>query len=125
MSLENELKKNTAAIEALTAALQGGAAPVAQPASQPAKPAENKPAKPAKAAENKPAEAAKPPAEAPAAGLTLNDLGAKFMDLCKQKGRDAAFAILGEYGASKVPDLAKQQDKFPEIIAKIDAKLEG
>lgn len=113
--LESEIKKLTAAVEANTAALTGGAAPVTAVTSVPiVDPLDipvDTPAAPA--ADDTPA--------APAA--TLKDITEGIVRLCKAKGRDPAALLMAEYGAQKVPDLKKVSDKYDEILAKINALI--
>ena len=117
--LESEIKKLTAAVEANTAALTGGAAPVTAVTSVPIVDPLDIPvdvggqAAPAPAADEAPA--------APAA--TLKDITEGIVALCKAKGRDTAALLMAEYGAQKVPDLKKVSDKYDEILAKINALI--
>ncbi len=124
--LETAIKKLTEAVEANTAALAAlqGSAPAATSAETP-KPstAKTEPvAEPAPAAEAEPEPTPEP--AAPADDVTLKDVTAKVLELGQKKGRQAAVQLLGEYGATKVPDLkTKAADKFGEIVAKIDGLL--
>tara|TARA_R100001143_G_C3360997_1_gene135686 strand:- start:19207 stop:19554 length:348 start_codon:yes stop_codon:yes gene_type:complete len=113
MMLENSIKKLTEAVvennkqlESLRLTISKGGAPA------PTTPETPDPS-PAQADE---------PAAPPPSDVTYDDLVAKFTELGK-KSRDAAIGLLGEYGASKLPDIKKQPEKFAEIAAKIDAKL--
>ncbi len=116
--LESEIKKLTAAVEANTAALTSGAAPVA------AAPAAAAPAAASTAIEIPvvlPAPVEVAPVVAPAADLKQITEG--IVALCKAKGRETAAQLMAEYGAQKVPDLKKVPDKYDEILAKINALI--
>jgi hypothetical protein len=103
--LETEIKKLTAAIEAHTLALQGGApAMPVQPASAPV-------AAPA---------ASQAPDHLPPT-VTKKQIVEGVVRLAKGKNRETAAALLAEYGAQKVPDL--DVAKYPEFLAKIEAIL--
>ena len=135
--LESEMKKLTAAVEANTAALLGGAAPVAAapaaaaPAADAAVSAEqvlaaaNTPA--ASTAIDMSTELAPPAAEAAAevvaAPANLKMITETIVELAKAKGREAARTLLAEYGAASVPELKKHADKYDEILAKMKALI--
>lgn len=117
--LESEIKKLTVAVEANTAALTGGAAPVA--AAAPAAAAATAieipvDIPPVETQLGTGAEVVVPPAD-------LKQITEGIVALCKAKGRDAAALLMAEYGAQKVPDLKKVSDKYPEILAKINALI--
>lgn len=120
MSLEQALAANTAAIEALTAALKAGVnTPAPAPAKAPAAPEKVKAAtaKPSaaetKAAAAAPIEKTVTQADIQAAGIDLTTLA----DL----DRAAAVGILQEFGVAKMT--AAKPEQIPQIHAKIKAKL--
>lgn len=122
MSLEQALAANTAAIEALTAAiLKGGSNPTtaAAPAKAPA------PAEKVKAATAKPtAEQNKAAAQAPIQKtVTQADIQAAGADLTTlaELDRAAAVGILQEFGVAKMT--AAKPEQIPAIHAKVKAKL--
>lgn len=121
MSLEQALAANTAALEALTAAiLKGGAA------SQTDKPAKTPaPAEKVKAAVSKPtAEQNKAAAQAPIQKtVTQADIQAAGADLTTlaELDRAAAVGILQEFGVAKMT--AAKPEQIPAIHAKVKAKI--
>ena len=130
--LESEIKKLTAAVEANTAALIGGAvaAPSApKPAAAAAATVELIPggAPAPSTAIDIPVDVEVPPAAlaaaAPVVEVTLKQITEKVLELAKAKSRDVAFSLLAEYGATKVPELKGKEAQFAEIAAKIDALL--
>lgn len=120
MSLEQTIAANTAAIEALTAAiLKGGSnlapAPVKTPA--PAEKVKAATAKPT-AAENKAAAAA--PVEKTVTQADIQAAGADLTTLA-DVDRAAAVAILQEFGVAKMT--AAKPEQIPAIHAKVKKKL--
>ncbi len=135
--LESEIKKLTAAVEANTAALTGGAPVVTGTidASATAKPATGSAAGAVPLAG---APAAIPPAAAAAAGaapvvpevpaaavveVDKRALTQKFIELAQSKGREVAQQLLAEYGVASLPELDKT--KWASLFAACDAKLAG
>lgn len=115
MSIEKDLGRIADALEKISRMADGLAHLFEQAAAGDAKPAAAKTAKPAKAA--KPA--AEPEAEPEAAGeVTLEEVKEAARALVKKEGKDAVFAVLEPFGASKVSDLA------PEQYAEVKANLE-
>lgn len=105
MSIENDLQKLTAAIEALTAAItaNGAAAPAAAPAPAAEKATRTKKDTPA-------------PAAAPAApaGPTRDEVNAALETVREKKGVDAAKAIIKDAGGvSKRADIP--EDKLAAV----------
>lgn len=145
MSLEQALNENTAAINALIAALKSApAVTVATPAEEPAKEtkagksvqkqeqaASTQPTATAVAVEdaasnkqsnsdtthNADANAAKPPVEIPYA-----EVSAAVVALAK-KDRPAAVALLEEFGATKLPEVPKE--KYAELMERARALIGG
>ena len=120
--LESEIKKLTAAVEANTAALSGRDTPVAADA----KPAQAD-ASPVAAAEAAAAPAATIdiPLDVPAETVTLKQITEGIVRLCREVNREAAAILMAEYGATKVPELKKVSDKYPEILDKINALIKA
>lgn len=113
--LETEIKKLTVAVEALTkATLESAGTPTV------AAVAAAKPAAAAPAADTTIEIPADTPVAAPPADKKQVVEG--IIALAKAKGREAAAALLAEYGATKVPEL-KDKSVYGEIVAKIDAIL--
>jgi len=54
-----------------------------------------------------------PAADAPA--ITIADVNAAIIGLAKAKGRDAAVAVLKEFGVAKAPELKPEQ--YPAVVA--------
>lgn len=82
-------------------------------------------AAPEKKAESLPSRTT-PPADAPAASPAANaptyqDAAAAITKLSRTKGRDAAVAILTEFGAAKLPDVKPEQ--FADVIAAAEAAM--
>ena len=124
MSLESTLNKLVAAIEANTAAIVAAnetmsPAPVSTTA-EPPKPSSVS-AEPAPETPPRPKPEPKPEPEAPAATVDKKALAAKVIELAKAKGRDAAAALLAEFGATKVPEV-KDED-YGAVFAKADELL--
>ena len=126
MSLENAIQENTAALNALLAALlagakvqadQGTTTPVdlAKSKTDEVKPkAESKPK-----AETKPKAEPKPEPEAPT-GPTMDEIAAACVDLIK-KDRPALIALLAEFKVKKASEL--KPDQFAAFKEELDAKL--
>lgn len=127
MSLEAALDRNTAAVQSLIALLAGLQAPPST-AGQEA-PAPNKPASqvaPSKPARQAPAPAAgtpSAPAPAPATAfsVTLDDVRKAVIDLVKFKGRDAAVALLQEYGAGAAGEVNEAQ--YTDFVTEARARI--
>ena len=105
MSLEAAIAENTAALREVVALITRlGAMPGPDVVTPAAVPANAKPA-------------AKPPAPTPAAEAeiasapeaTYDDVKRAIIEVSKAKGRDAAVALLAEFGATKAPDLKPEQ----------------
>lgn len=58
-----------------------------------------------------------------AAAVTYEDVKKAILEVSKQKGRDAALKLLGEFGAEKGPDLQKTPEKFGPFVARAKALL--
>lgn len=151
MSLETALAETTAALNALTAKLDGaaivtmidgdenGTAP--QPEPQPAKPAKaaTKPAKPPKTATpTKAATPAKPaikgdngslPRADPKVpkigpdGMPKEDLDAAVLEYARQFGNDSALELLGKYGGQKISQVAPAD--WAALMQDVQAELGG
>jgi hypothetical protein len=102
MSLELAINENTQAIRDMIAAIManGVSAPVAK-------------AKPAAKSEPTPAPVA-PVAEATAGTPSYQDAAQAVTKLSRIKGRDAAVALLAQFGAGKLPEVKPEQ--FAEVI---------
>lgn len=57
------------------------------------------------------------------AAVTYEDVKKLILEVSKQKGRDAALKLLGEFGAEKGPDLQKAPEKFGPFVARAKALL--
>lgn len=137
MALEDEIKTLTAAVNKLTAALDGqGSLPLA------GKPAKGKPAKaaepeddegvideeveaPKKAVGKAAAKpAAKPAPKKKAAGLTYDDIRQPGLDFSRTHGRDEILAILQEFEAENGQGVAEdQRQAYLDRLAERDAEL--
>lgn len=118
MSIESELKKLTAAIEANTAAIlkvsEVASAPA--PATTTAETPKPSPAKAEPAPEPSPAEPSTEEATVDKKAIT-----ARVIKLAKTKGRDAAGSLLAKFGATKVPDIAESD--YPKVWAELNKLL--
>lgn len=136
MSLEATIAENTAALRELISAIKAGvpttaaqvAAVVEQAPQQPTETAEARApeaARPTTKAKNTPAAATAPapqPSTATDAGastdaapaLTYQDAATAVTNLAKAKGRDTAVAVLGKFGAAKLPDVKPEQ--FADVV---------
>jgi hypothetical protein len=115
MSLEEALNRNTAAVEALTAALTKKA------------PADKAPATPAASKKSTPPAETQtaPPAEAPAApaapAITSKMVADALVEVVTKKSRDAGVALLKEYDVAKASELKPAQ--YADFIAACKAAL--
>lgn len=121
--LESEIKKLTVAVEANTAALtldaESAILGTVAAAKDAAAPADASPVADAMTtAIDIPVVDVKPEV-----AITLKMITEGIVSLCKAKNREAAAKLMAEYGAAKVPDLKKVSDKYPEILAKINALI--
>lgn len=126
MSLESAIQENTAALNALLAALLAGAkvqadqgtttpTDLAKSKTEDVKPkAESKPK-----AETKPKAEPKPEPEVPT-GPTMDEIAAACVDLIK-KDRPALIALLAEFKVKKASELKPEQ--FAEFKERLDAEL--
>jgi hypothetical protein len=120
MSLETALADNTAALRELHALLARVSIPAA--AEAPPAPKSRSAAPTAPTAPTSPtAEAA--PAVAPATTAaasepTYDDVKRAIIAVSAKKGRDAAVALLAEFGAAKGPDLQGTPEKFGPFVAR-------
>lgn len=127
MSLELALQQNTAAIEALTQLLKGGAVPAPAPVGeQPASAESTKTTrtKPKKTEATAPADdtAAVEGGDAAPAASTYAEASAKVVEVANKKGRQAAVEILGRFGgAKKLGEV--DPSKFAAVIAACDEVL--
>ena len=139
MSLEIAIAENTNAIRELIATIRAGvpttaaqvAAVVAEaPAAETAK--AKIPAKDTAAAEvSDAAEHGKTAAQAvealaghankPTPTATYEDAKAAVLKISKERGRDAAVAVLSTFGVQKLPDL--QPENYGALVAKVDEAL--
>lgn len=53
--------------------------------------------------------------EAPAPAITAIDLRYALVDYAKKNGKDAAYAVLGKFGAKRVDDL--KESEYPKVLA--------
>lgn len=135
MSLELALEKNTATMERLIAALGTQAANITRISAE-AKPiGDTTPVKATKAEPEakKPAAASPPPETAvalpaskpevsiSAAAVTYDDVKALVLQVSKDKGRDAAAAVLSGFGVAKAPELKPEQ--YVDAVAQLKAAL--
>ena len=117
--IEQTLERIAAALEKIAAGsepakMSGADAPVKAPAKKPAakKPAAKKPAT------GKPA-----PAEVEA--VDYDGLVKIMQKLAEEKGRQHVVQLIGEVGASKMPEVAKMPEKFDELAAKARELLQS
>lgn len=140
MSLETVIAENTAAIRELIAALANGVPTTNQQVQAVVEEAKaEKPAKAKKAeapkqeAEPEPAATPEPKAEPAAAAAeaepkaqaeasTYQDAASAITKLSRAKGRDAAVALLAQFGASKLPEVKPEQ--FADIIAAAEEAMQ-
>jgi hypothetical protein len=127
---------NTAQLNAVMAALATGgeavqevaAAPAPKQKTTPAKTATPAPTQPtaeveaAAAPEKKPepsatTQAADAPAAADTPAIAVADVNASIIALAKAKGRDAAVAVLQQFGVAKVPEL--KADQYADVLAAV------
>jgi hypothetical protein len=118
MSLETALADNTAALRELHALLARlNAAPAELPDAPKPQARSAAPTAPSSpTAEVAPAAA--PETSEPAAPATYDDVKRAIIEVSKAKGRDAAVALLAEFGAAKGPDLQPTPDKFAPFVAR-------
>ena len=143
MSIEQALAETTSAIRELIAAIRAGApttaaqvaAVVAEaPEAETAKakiPAKDPAKDPATAEVSDAAEHGKTAAQAvealaghankPTPTATYEDAKAAVLKISKEKGRDAAVAVLSAFGVQKLPDL--QPENYGALVAKVDEAL--
>ena len=128
MSLEIAIAENTNAIRELIAAIRACApTTAAQVAAVVAEAPEAETAKakiPAKDPAKDPATAEVSDAAEhgkTAATATYEDAKAAVLKISKEKGRDAAVAVLSAFGVQKLPDL--QPENYGALVAKVDEAL--
>lgn len=117
--LETEIKKLTAAVTELTAAITAGAATPSAPAPTAA------PSAPAPEPVAEPAAGEAPATEAPASPAVEVDkktLTEKFIELAQAKGREVASQLLAEFKVTKLPEL-KDKAQWPAFYAKCNELL--
>jgi len=122
MSIETALAENTAALRELHALLARISVPATEgpapaPKTQARSAAPTAPTPPTVAAEPAAAPATKAEPSEPAA-LTYDDVKRAIIEVSKAKGRDAAVALLAEFGATKGPDLQATPEKFAPFVAR-------
>lgn len=123
MSIEQALAENTAAIRELIEAIKNGVPTttaqveaVAAEAKAEKPKAEKKAEAPKPEAEAEPAATPEPKTEPAAAEAVDYDTVAKAITrLSRAKGRDAAVAVLAQFDAKKLPDVAPEQ--FADVLA--------
>jgi hypothetical protein len=123
MGIETSIDRLAAAIEKLAAAAmlnEGAQATKPERAPAAAEAEKEKPEKPKAATSEKPAPE-KPKAASETAGFQMKDVAEQMKKLLAAEGRDAALALLQEYGASKVPDLKAEQ--YGDVIGAIKTRL--
>lgn len=124
MSLESELKKNTAALEALTIAIAMSGQPTVAPAHPSVAPAASAQAPPvaqapvasAQAAPQTPPAGQAPPITGPMTVAELNDaIVVEFKRL--GQGKEPIMAVMAAFGVSSVDQLTA--DQFAPLLVKI------
>ncbi len=132
MSLEAALIEHSQLLRELLARLTAPAlTAVPEPVAPPKPGAVTAPTAPtAEAVVSKPAAdvpALKDEAEAPAAvhTTTYDDVKRAILDVSKAKGRDAAIAVLAQFGATKGPDLQAKPETFGPFVAAAKAVIGG
>lgn len=144
--LESEIKKLTAAVTELTAALHtvrlpatdsatSAVAPTTEETPQPVPVVAQPPAP--KLGDWGPAETKAPPVADPAAVADLvkdtpttaavptkKQLVEKFIELAQSKDREVAVKLLADFGVGNLPELT-DKTKWPEFIAAVDVLLAG
>jgi len=132
MSLEAAIQENTNALREFIAlwskmnlASEGRAAPPptskrtkAEPATAATAPASDESAQP------KPQEKTEPVVDAAAktAAIAVPEVNTAIIALAKAKGRDAAVAVLKQFGVAKVPELKAEQ--YADVIAAAKKAME-
>lgn len=139
MSLETNIEKLTAAVDALNTTMQAmmaGAQATQQPATEQPEPEKTK-AEPAKKSPVKktPVKKAEPAPEPEPAEpetdedtgptITLEQLKAKFSELGKAKGGKEVKAILTDYGYGGFSDVPADDPQLDAMYREAEAKLEG
>lgn len=116
MSLEKALAENTAAILALTAALQNGA-----PVTTSAPASESAPAKTeTKKTETKKADS---PSETKGDEIPYETVKNKTLELVKAKGRDSVTTLLKDFGKDVASAKDLKADQYADYLKKVDAIL--
>lgn len=112
MSLELAINENTQAIRDMIAALMANGMPAPAAKAKPAAKAEPKVEAPTYA---------EPKSVAPATTIDYQVAATAITKLSRIKGRDAAVALLAQFGAAKLPDVKPEQ--FEAIIAAVDVAM--
>lgn len=136
MSIEQAITENTNAIRELIATIRAGvpitAAQIAAVVAEAPAVEKTEPKKEAARAEvSDAAEHGKTAAQAvealaghankPTPTATYEDAKAAVLKISKEKGRDAAVAVLSVFGVQKLPDL--QPENYGALVAKVDEAL--
>jgi hypothetical protein len=117
MSIELALADNTAALRELAALLARVSVPAAAEAPPAPKSRSAAPTAPTSpTAEVEPAAA--PATTVAASEPTYDDIKRAIIAVSAKKGRDAAVALLAEFGAAKGPDLQGTPEKFGPFVAR-------
>lgn len=116
MSIEQALAENTSAIRELIAAIRAGVPTTAARVAAEVPDAAEHGKTAAQAVEALAGHANKPTPTA-----TYEDAKAAVLKISKEKGRDAAVAVLSTFGVQKLPDL--QPENYGALVAKVDEAL--
>ena len=124
MTLEAAIQENTSAIRALIAAMAQGLPTMVEPSpagvATPKTKKEKPPATEGKPEVTTPATPS-PAVDAPAAGATYDDVKNAIVKLSGMKGRDSVLAVLGQFDATKGPDLKPEQ--FADFITQANVAM--
>ena len=124
MTLEAVIQENTSAIRALIAAMAQGLPSMATPIAPIVTAPKAKKEKPQATLDKAdiPAPATPSPAiDTPAAGATYDDVKSAIVKLSGLKGRDSVLDVLGQFDATKGPDLKPEQ--FADFITQANAAM--
>lgn len=114
--LEVAIQENTAAVRELIALYKAGAG-----APPPAPKAETAPDAPADAPKGRKATDTKTPAaDAKPAAVTYEQAAKAVTALIQRKGKPVALALLGKFGAAKLPEV--KPERFAEVVAACEAE---
>ena len=129
MTLEAALQENTGAIRALIAALGQGIPTTSEPVAAVVAPKAKKEKPPVRVSDTEVGSTPATPAPAataeetasPTPGTTYDEVKRAIVKMSGLKGRDQVVAVLGQFGATKGPDLKPEQ--YADFIAQAEAAM--